>query len=94
MAKTENSLAKIERRVAKTEKPLTKTERRAAKTEKPLAKIERRVAETEKRLAKIEHAPQWLSGPSPPLPSPPDRPPITEPDSNYVLTRCYWHGLT
>ncbi len=25
-------------------------------------------------------------------PSPPDRPPITEPDSNYVLTRCNFYS--
>jgi hypothetical protein len=40
----------------------------------------------------IEQIPQWLSGPSPLLPSPPDRPPITELDLNYVLTRCNFYS--
>jgi hypothetical protein len=41
----------------------------------------------------IEQTPQWLSGPSPRFcPSPPDRPPITRPDPNYVLTRCNFYS--
>ena len=40
----------------------------------------------------IEQTPQWLSGPSPLLPVAAGSPPITEPDSNYVLTRCNFYS--